>query len=49
VRNSFALRAIEEFRKLAAEFAQKADELERTNPLVAIGKRRSADRRDAQR
>jgi hypothetical protein len=30
-RQSFDLRAIEEFRKLAAEFTQKADELERTS------------------
>ena len=48
-RQSFDLRAIEEFRKLADEFTQKADELERTDPPVVITKRNPAERRDLRR
>jgi len=33
-RNSFDLRAVEEFRKLADEFTQKANELERLARVV---------------
>jgi len=44
-RNSFDIRAIEEFRKLAAEFTQKADQLERTYPPVLITKRGTAGRK----
>ena len=46
-RESFDVRAIEEFRTLAAEFTQMADELERANASIAVGKRRSIERRDA--
>ena len=44
-RSSFDIRAIEEFRKLAAEFTQKADQLERTYPPVLITKRGTAGRK----
>ena len=33
-RNCFDLRAMEEFRKLADEFTQKAEELARVNPPI---------------
>ena len=42
---SFDVRAIEEFRKLADEFTQKADQLERFHPAVLITKRGTAGRK----
>jgi hypothetical protein len=44
-RNSFDIHAVEEFRKLADEFTQKADQLERTYPPVLITKRGTAVRK----
>jgi hypothetical protein len=44
-RNSFDVHAIEEFRQLAAEFTQKADQLERAYPPVLITKRGAAVRK----
>jgi hypothetical protein len=46
-RESFDVRAIEEFRKLAAEFTPMADELERANAPMVTTKRDSAERKDA--
>jgi hypothetical protein len=48
-RQSFDVRAIEEFRKLAAEFTQMADELERADPPVVITKRNPAEPKGARR
>jgi hypothetical protein len=43
-RNSFDLRAVEEFRKLADEFTQKASDLERPNAPIGRTKRSSEKR-----
>jgi len=48
-RQSFDLRAIEEFRKLADEFTQKADQLERINPPVVITNGNHAEPKGARR
>ena len=44
-RNSFDVHAIEEFIKLAADFTQKAAQLERTYPPVLMTKRATAGRK----
>jgi hypothetical protein len=43
-RNSFDLRAVEEFRKLAEEFTLKADELERLKPPTVSTQRGPKER-----